>query len=63
MFCCLFKRMSGDYSVYGVLDTSDGSVEEYQANVLVGLMRRGIDILGLRVDGAYLYPFGTLGSK
>lgn len=40
MFCCLFKRMSDDYSVYGVLDTSDGTVEEYQANVLVDLMRR-----------------------
>ena len=58
MFCCLFKRMSGDYSVYGVLDTSDGTVEEYQANVLVGLMRRGIDILGLRVDGDYLSYLG-----
>lgn len=58
MFCCLFKRMSGDYSVYGVLDTSDGTVEEYQANVLVKLMRRGIDILGLRVDGDYLSYLG-----
>lgn len=58
MFCCLFKRVSGDDFVYGVLDTSDGAVEEYRADVLAGLLQRGVDILGLRLNGSSLAYMG-----
>ena len=63
MFCCLFRRLSGTDFIYGVLDTSDGTVEEYRANTLVSLMRKGIDILGLRLDVDYLSYLGGSTTK
>ena len=63
MFCCLYKYVSiADY-YYGILDTSDGKVEEYRGDVLSALLQRGVNILGLRLDGKSLKYTGKDNNK
>lgn len=63
MYCCIYSAVIEGKLYYGILDTSDNSVEDHTEATLINFIQRGYVIAGLTLSGGRLNYHGKVNTK